>query len=335
MIERIREFITIFYTNLMDVQQARIINTLIVIGLLVLFRFIALRLIHRRFAKNTRALYNSRKSIEYGSIIVGVIIIGRIWLFGVQSLLTYLGLVSAGIAIALQDPIVDLAGWLFIVSRRPFVMGDRIQIGELLGDVVDIRIFQFSMLEIGGGRINAEQSTGRIIHVPNGEVFKKAVINTHQGLPYIWNEIDVMITFESDWRRAKSLLMEIVEQLAPDVSQAAQQYLRQVDKRFVINYGNVKPTVYTRVGESGVIFSLRYMVDPRRRRGSEQTIWEAILASFDKHNDIDFAYPTRREYFHFQEGKHRRDLAGDDAPTMVGRPTDWARQPQQKKPDIE
>jgi small-conductance mechanosensitive channel len=333
MIESIRRFIQLFYINLEPQRQTQVISTLVVLGVLVILRFVAIRLIHRRYHANSRLLYNGRKWVQYGTLIVGALLIGRIWLVGVESLLTYLGLVSAGIAIALQDPIVNLAGWIFIISRRPFVMGDRIEIDGLLGDIIDIRLFQFSMLEVGNKYIYAGQSTGRIIHIPNGHVFKHATINTHQGLPYVWNEIPITVTFESDWRRAKSLLVDIVERLAPDVSKAAQQYMRRVEQRFVINYGNVKPIVYTSVGDSGVILTIRYMVDPRRKRGSEQTFWEAILAAFEKYDSIDFAYPTQREFIHYQEGKHQRKRDEEDAPTIVARPIEWSEKRQPNDPD--
>lgn len=330
MIETIQEIIRLFYFNLSPETQTRVISTLAVVGVLVVVRFVALRVLHRRYYANSRLLYNGRKTVQYATIIIGLLLIGRIWITGVQSLVTYIGLVSAGIAIALQDPIVNLAGWVFIISRRPFVMGDRVEINGMLGDVIDIRLFQFSMLEVGSGRVYAEQSTGRLIHIPNGRVFKDAVINTHQGLPYVWNEIPINITFESDWRRAKGLLEDIAIRLAPDVSQAAQQYMRRVEQRFVINYGNVKPIVYTAVNDNGVLLTIRYMVDPRRQRGSEQTFWEAILAAFEKYDTIDFAYPTQREYLHFREAKEKRERNDEDAPTIVARPIEWS---EERRPD--
>lgn len=322
MLENIQEIFRLFYINMTPRRQTQIISTLVILVLLLLARLISLRVIHRRYQSNPRSLYNWRKAMEYLLAGVGVILIGRLWLDGIQSVVTYLGLLSAGLAIALQDLVVNFAGWLFIVWRRPFIVGERIQIGNLTGDVIDIRIFQFSMLEVGGNRVYAEQNTGRLVHVPNGLVFKEPVINTHQGLPYIWNEIGVLITFESDWRKAKKLLKEIVNRLAPDVSEAAKRYVRRVEKRFVIQYGNVTPAVYTSVADSGVLLSLRYMVDPRQRRGSEELIWEAILEAFERHWDIDFAYPTQREYIHFQERKPEPDP--QDAPTIVARST-WDR----------
>lgn len=321
MLENMQAVFRSFYINLTPETQERLIRTLIVLVILMLVRFVAMRIVFRRYQGKTLTLYNWRKGVQYTVVSVGVLLIGRIWLEGVQSLATYLGLVSAGLAIALADPVTNVAGWFFVLGRRPFVVGDRIQIGERLGDVIDISFFQFSMIEIGGGRINAEQSTGRVIHVPNGIVFKEPIINTHQGVPLIWNEIPILITFESDWRKAKKLVVAIVQRLAPDVSKDIQRYTRRADKRFVIAYGNVTPTVYTAVVDSGVLLTMRYMVDPRKRRNNEMIIWEAVLDAFERHYDIDFAYPTQREYIHFQERPQPPDP--QDALTVIGKPKEW------------
>ena len=305
MIERFNEALAdLFATLNIDLTnpfQRNLLYTFLIIILLGLTRWLLMRFIHRRYAENTRMLYNLRKTVEYASVIIGILLVGRLWLEGIGTLVTYLGLLSAGIAIALQDLIVALAGWMFIVWRRPFVVGDRIEIDEHAGDVIDIRLFSFSMLEIGR-RIKAEQSTGRIIHIPNGKIFTEVLTNMHQGFPFIWNEIPVMVSFESDWEKAKAILVNIINDLAPDVSEAVRK-ARRSGQRFVISYSNLSPTVYTSVADSGVVLTLRYMVDPRQRRGSEQDIWEAILRAFKHHWNIDFAYPTQREYLHFEEGK--------------------------------
>ena len=321
MIEQISQALNDLFSTLnIDLEnsfQRNLLYSLLIVLLLWLLRWLVLRFIHKRYADNTRTLYNLRKTIEYASVALGVLLVGRLWLEGIGTLVTYLGLLSAGIAIALQDLIVALAGWLFIVWRRPFVVGDRIEIAGKMGDVIDIRLFSFSMLEIGR-RIDAEQSTGRIIHVPNGKIFSEVLTNMHQGFPYIWNEIAVMVTFESDWEKAKAILVNIINELAPDVSEALRK-ARRSGQRFVISYSNVSPTVYTKVADSGVVLTLRYMVDPRKRRNSEQEIWEATLRAFKLHWDIDFAYPTQREYLHFEERKRPPDP--QEAETVVAHPS--------------
>ncbi|MFQ3213861.1 MAG: small-conductance mechanosensitive channel [Marivirga sp.] len=127
-----------------------------------------------------------------------------VWIDKIDSIGTFLDLVSAGLAIALQVPTVNVAAWLFIVIRKPFIVGDRIEIGGVARDVIDIRFFQFTINEIGNW-VESDQSTGRIIHVPNGEVFRVSQANYDQGFSHVWNELAVLITFESNWKLAKSL----------------------------------------------------------------------------------------------------------------------------------
>lgn len=296
----------------------RILNTIAVLIILWIVRSISLRIANRQFRQNTRVLYNWHKVIKYSYTIACVIFIGRIWLSGVDTLVTYLGIVSAGVAIALQDPIVSAAGWVFLVWRRLFTVGDRIEINGTMGDVIDIGVFSFSLLEVGH-RIDAEQSTGRIIHFPNGMLFKEPIINTHQGYPYIWNEIPVMITFESNWEKAKAILTQIINQLAPDVSEGVRRYEKRAD-RLLISYDNIAPALYLKViSSSGVALTMRYLVDPRRRRGSEQEIWEAILRAFKQNPDIEFAYPTQREYIRYYE---KQDAPPPPETTIIRRPNE-------------
>jgi small-conductance mechanosensitive channel len=282
--------------------QDKILASLVIIFLMTILRAVSLRYVNQHFLDNARALYNWRKVVEYTVFIVGGILVGRIWLVGIQSMLTYLGILSAGLAIALQDPISNLAGWIFIVVRRPFAVGDRVEVNDHAGDVIDIRLFEFSLLEIGR-RIEAEQSTGRVLHVPNGLVFTNVIANYSQGLPFIWNEIPILITYESDWEKAKAILNEILHRHAPEVDQNKLKQRQVKGMRFVISYNNTDPILYTKIASSGVLLTLRYLVQPRQRRSSEQTIHEAILRAFAPHDDIDFAYETQREYIHYREKK--------------------------------
>lgn len=300
MSETIRQLLLEFLQWDVQVETInKLLHSLLIILILWLLRLVIMRLVYRRYAEDTRALYNWRKGIQYVLVALGILLVGRIWLDGLHTLATYLGLLSAGVAIALQDLIVNLAGWFFIIWRQPFRVGDRVEIGDFAGDVIDIRLFEFAMLEIGK-RIQAEQSTGRIIHVPNGKVFREVFVNYSQGLPLIWHEIPITVTFESDWEKAKGILLNILQKCAPNVDEAIRQRTTQ---RFVISYGNTHPTIYTKVVGSGVMFTMRYLVDPRQVRNVEQQIWEDVLRTLVAHVDIDFAYDTVREFVHWREGK--------------------------------
>lgn len=289
------------FTDISPEVITKLASSILIIVALWLLHTLAIRFINRQ-AQSSRTLYSWRKATQYVVVILGVLLVGRTWLIGMQSVVTYLGLLSAGIAIALQDLVINLAGWAFIIWIRPFAVGDRIQIGDDSGDVIDIRLFQFSLLEVGK-RIDAEQTTGRILHLPNGTVFSQVLANYNQGFPYIWNEIPILVTYESDWQKAKAILQEVINRHAPDVHEDMQKYARHTTNRFIISFGTTSPIVYTQINASGVLLTMRYLVAPRQRRNSENSIFEDILLSFANHWDIDFAYETTREYNHLREGK--------------------------------
>jgi small-conductance mechanosensitive channel len=281
--------------------QTKVFMSLAAVILLWIVRGVVVRLVVPR-VEDVYVRYRTRKTAGYAAFIIGIIIVGRIWIEGFESLATYFGLLSAGLAIALRDPLVNLAGWAFIMWRKPFEVGDRVEIGNRAGDVIDIRVFQFTLMEIGNW-VGADQSTGRVIHIPNGKVFVEALANYSKGFHYIWNEIPVLITFESNWQKAKEILGEIASKHAEAVSQSAAEKVRQAARKYMIFYKKLTPTVYTSVKDSGVLLTLRYLCEPRRRRGSEESIWEGILLRFAEQDDIDFAYPTRRYFDNVAEGK--------------------------------
>jgi small-conductance mechanosensitive channel len=187
--------------------QQNLVYTLLAWAVYLVLRLLVTGFIERRVSEVARR-YIATKTVNYvlGALFFVATLI--IWFGGFTGWSAYLGIVSAGLAIALQDPLTNLAGWLFISVRKPFVVGDRIEIGGHAGDVIDLRPFQFTLIEIGNW-VHADQSTGRLIHVPNGWVFKHTTANFTAGFEFIWNELPVLVTFESDWRRAKAILLEI------------------------------------------------------------------------------------------------------------------------------
>ena len=279
----------------------KLLVTLAIVVVLWLVRWAWLAITNRR-SDDPQVRYRWRKTASYSLTIIGLILVGRVWLEGIQSLITYLGLVSAGIAIALRDPILNWFGWVFIGWRRPFTVGDRIQIGSVAGDVIDIGVSTFSLLEVGEHELG-EQTTGRIVHVPNGKVFVEPLTNITQGFNYVWNEIPITITFESDWRQAKALLEGIMKERIESVTEEAARFIRDASRKFLIRSANVHPVVYTRIVPDGVELALRYVCEARSRRKSTESVCEAILQAFAAEPSIDFAYKTTRIFRQTEEGK--------------------------------
>ncbi|MEE9369070.1 MAG: mechanosensitive ion channel family protein [Pontiella sp.] len=268
--------------------------TLAAFILFILLRWLTPKVICRNIDDDKRR-YHVRKTVSYVYSIIFFIVIGSIWFKGMTSLGTFLGLASAGLAVAMHETIANMAGFFFIEARKPFRVGDRIEIDGTKGDVIDIRLFQFSLVEVGNW-VDADQSTGRIIHVPNSMALKSPLANCHIGFEYIWNEIPVLVTFESDWKKAKMLLLGIGKENAEFLSKGAQAQIRQAAHKYLIVAGKLTPTVYTTVKDSGVMLTIRYLVDPRQRRGTEMKMWEDILDAFAMEPKVELAYNTTR-YF--------------------------------------
>lgn len=242
------------------------------------------------------------KNLRYVVYFMSVFLIGRIWLEGFQSLATFLGLLSAGLAIALKDVVADFAAWLFLLWRKPFHIGDRIEIGNHRGDVIDKRVFKFTIIEVGNW-VAADQSTGRVIHIPNHRVFLDSIANYTSGFSFIWDEVNVHLTFESDWKKGKQLATKIVQRHSIEETPEIREQLRRTAEEYMIVYKHLTPTVYTSVTENGVCLSLRYLVHPRQRRGIAQAIWEDLLHEFEHHADLQFAYTTIRYMDNSRESK--------------------------------
>lgn len=283
-----------------DVQY-KIVASALIIFIIGLLRFILLRLFVSKLS-DLNQRYQWRKFSLYIAVFITVLFLLSTWLGFIGSVGTFLGLVSAGIAIALKDPLVNIVAWFFILVRQPFKVGDRVQIGNFSGDVIDIRIFQFSLIEIGNW-VDADQSTGRVIHVPNGIVFTQPQFNYTAGFVHIWHEIPMLITFESNWKKAKKILADIVDKHAMHISQEAERQIKSAAKKYLIYYTKLTPIVYTTIKDSGVLLTMRFLCEPRKRRSTEELILEDVLNEFGNCSDIDFAYPTTRFYDNLGEGK--------------------------------
>jgi small-conductance mechanosensitive channel len=283
-------------------QRQIALTALTILGLWLLRR-VVLRLLQPRF-EDPKTLYKLGKTSAYVAYVLGAFLLLEIWLETIGNVGTFLGLLTAGLAIALKDIVSNLAGWLFILIRQPFSVGDRVEIGEHRGDVVDVRVFQFTLLEVGNW-VHADQSTGRLIHVPNARVFTEPLANDTAEFEYVWHELPVLITFESDWRKAKEMLQTILDEQMREIATEAAQTFRRGSRRFLISYRKFSPIVYTSVQDSGVLLTLRFLAPVRARRGISEGLWESILDTFHEADDIDLAYPTQRVYLNPVEGKPR------------------------------
>jgi small-conductance mechanosensitive channel len=276
----------------LDATQRNLVLSVLLIGVLVAVRVVVGRLITRK-VDDTQIWYQTRKITTYLAAVIGTFALLAIWVTELRGLGTFLGLLSAGIAIALSDLLRNIAGWVYILLRRPYRVDDRVQIGEVAGDVIDIRMFRTTLLEIGNW-VDADQSTGRIVHVPNGRVLSTEVYNATEGFGYVWHEIPVLVTFETDWKRAEELLRATLDATAGHTVEEATIRIRRAARSYKIRYTHLTPTVYVGVRDSGILLTGRVLVDARRRRAVDQQVWRTLLDAFAEEPGVQLAYPTTR-----------------------------------------
>ncbi len=274
--------------------QGKVLVSIILIAVFVLLRMLVLSLIHQRVTDTTVAYVWRRRTTSLVTVLA-IALLAWLWSDTFHSIATLLGLVAAALVLALKDLVANMAGWLLIHSRRLFRVGDRIEVSGHTGDVIDIKLFEFTLVEVGNW-VDADQSSGRLIHVPNGKVLTEPLANYTKDFNYIWNELSVVITFESNWQKAKSILEDIATRVLADTSQDARRQLKKAAQRYMIFFRNLTPIVYIKVQENGVRLTIRYLTRPRERRTTEHHLWEEILSRFAEHDDIELAYPTVRYY---------------------------------------
>ena len=237
--------------------------------------------------------HHYRKRTTYIAALVYVVILIFIWSGNTQQWATVLSIMGAGIALALHEVLLNMAGWIYIIIRRPYVEGDRIELGNVKGDVIDIRLFQTSLLEIGNW-IDGDQSTGRLVHLPHGQIFRNSLYNYTKGFEFIWNELSILVTFESNWEKAKEILLKCGEEESREIQEKVEKKIDRMAREYLIYYRSFTPMVYIKIEESGVRLTLRYLTNVKKRRDGENAISQRVLSVINASSDIDFAYPTYR-----------------------------------------
>lgn len=272
----------------------------IVLGLVYLALFFVRRFINSlKIEIGKRHQY--RKRAGYAATLVYFLILITIWAGRTQQWATMISVLGAGVALALHDVLLNIAGWIYIVIRHPYNAGDRIELGNVKGDVIDIRLFQTTLLEIGNW-VDGDQSTGRVVHLPHGQIFRSSLYNYTKGFEHLWNEFSILITFESNWKKAKEVLLKCGEQESREIQESVEKKIDRMAKEYLIYYKKFTPIVYTKIVDSGVKLTLRYLTDAKKRRIGEDTVSRQVIEEINASPDIAFAYPTYRIYRRGEEG---------------------------------
>jgi small-conductance mechanosensitive channel len=227
---------------------------------------------------------------------------------------TIVGLLAAAVTIALADVVRSLAGWVYVNSRRGVEVGSRVEVDGVIGDVIDIGLLKTTLLEVGEPLVHAMQSTGRIVTVPNSVFLNKNVISSATVNPLVWHEIRVLVTFESDWRRARDIMQEVANELYEEIVPDLRAGFEKLEREYAFRLGSTAPIVYTEIADSGVLLTIRNLTPVRRRRSTTDRISTEILDRFAREPDIELAYPTYRIYRPGEARGPEGDLAPPPSP---------------------
>lgn len=243
-----------------------------------------------RYIDDPERLFRFSKFVGRTGGILAVILVVIVLSINRGDLITLLTVAGAGLAIAMREMLLSVAAWVYIAFRSPYRHGDRIESNGIVGDVVDVRVLHTIVMEIGGW-VDADQSTGRLVNIPNSYVFLHGVFNYTRGFHFIWNEIVVTLTFRSNWEDAAEIMRSLAQESADIIEQQARNEIKQMAREFLIYYTVLTPFVYVRIVPNGIRLSLRYLCEVRKRRGTEHALTMGILQAFLAHGDIEFAYP--------------------------------------------
>lgn len=241
-----------------------------------------------RRLSDSKTRYGFRKAVSLIFIILTLFVLLRVWIPNPQALLVAYGVVAAGLAVALQDLVKNLAGSLTIFLGGMFKVGNRIEINGVTGDVIDIGLFNTTLLEIRNW-IDADQATGRIISVPNGAVLNQPIKNYTQQHKYLWDELTVVVTPESDWSEAMRLLGAIGKEHTEEFIEKADRSLSNLERYYYVEGHVLEPNVYIKPAPDGYALTLRYVVDAWKRRSTSSDIWGHTIRVFDEHDTIYIA----------------------------------------------
>jgi small-conductance mechanosensitive channel len=233
-----------------------------------------------------------RMLIRNGLIILGSIIVLAIWLGYGSSFTVAMGILGAGIAFASQEVIGSMAGYVNILTGNLYRIGDRIKIGSVIGDVLDISIMRTMVMEIGEW-VQADQYTGRIVSIANRAVFSDPVINYTHPWPYLWDEVMIPITYESNWQKASKMILDQGQEYTAHIQAQARQTLDETMLRYPsLQESSIQPKLYLVMTDNWIEVTLRYVVDPHERRIVKNQLHSELLQDFEREPDITVASAT-------------------------------------------
>jgi small-conductance mechanosensitive channel len=282
----------LFGVKLLGLSAETLRKALLTLGFTVgilLLRYVLLSIARLVTRNRPRDRFWIRQASSIATAALLILSLLSIWFDDPARLATGVGLVSAGLAFALQKVVTSLAGYFVIIRSKVFRVGDRITMGGVRGDVISLGFLKTTIMEMGDPTgepssvwVHGRQYTGRIVTVTNDKIFEEPVFNSTRDFPYIWEEIRIPITYASDRARAERILLDAAEKATAETQKEAQPHLRHMAEQYQLEMDGLAPRVYYRITDNWLELSLRFLVNDRSSRETKDIVSRRILAQFDE-----------------------------------------------------
>lgn len=271
--------------DLFNIQNIYLINIIYTVIAFIILNVISriIKSINLKTIDSEKQLFLIQKRNKAISTIILVILILFIWKNEIKDIITLISFISAALTLAIRDIIYNYFCGIYIKISKPIKIEDRIQIEEIIGDVININSLSFELLEV---HPETNQSTGKIIHIPNSQIFSKKTINYNTAFKYIWDEININVSVDTDIIKAKKILLKLIEQneIIKDIPKKMKNEIKSSRSEYRIYYNKLTPIIYTKLEESKIILTVRFLIHPKKQRNVESDIYESIIKEFKKNN---------------------------------------------------
>jgi len=272
----------------------KLLFTLVFIALTILMGYVLRALARWALGGrgHERAEFWARQGIKLGLAVFLILGIASIWFNDPMRLATAFGLVSVGLAFALQKVVTALAGYFVILRGKTFNVGDRIVMGGVRGDVIALDFTQTTIMEMGQPQpvqgadpamwVHSRQYTGRVVTVTNAKIFDEPIYNYTRDFPYLWEEMVLPIAYTADRERAERILLEVAGRHTVPISELGDGALVEMQRRYVMKSSEMKPTVYYRLTDNWLELTVRFIVKDHGIRGLKDAMSRDILKAPDE-----------------------------------------------------
>lgn len=261
-----------FLSEPLSVKIMRFLFWVVLITLSVGF----LRRIMKKRIDNVNYRYKAQKGVEIvGYVLIVLLIVISFTMGSIKDYTIIIGLFTAGITFTLQELILSIAGSFYIFFVRVYKPGDRIEINGIKGDVIDIDSVYTTIMEIGEW-VSNDNYSGRIVKISNAFVFKGPIKNYSMDFPFVWDELDILITYGSDIEMAKKLVLEKSTELLSEYTENSKSKWKEMVERYYIENAAIDPTIAIGLTDNWIKLNLRYITDYKLRRGTKQHLFQEI-----------------------------------------------------------